>query len=102
MKSRKKWIQGEFAKLKVNLSWIREKDSEFIVIDSGFKVNKVFRNDYEFTIYFANSQWIHYSLFVSQIDFESTIFYIFFISRIHFNFTIFLSNELPFSAKLFA
>ena len=56
-----------------------------------------FWNYYEFIIFFANSLWIHYSLFVLQIDFESTIFYILFISRIHYNFTIFLSNELSFS-----
>ena len=34
----------------------------------------VFRNHYEFTIYFANSLWIH-SLSVSRIYLESTIFF---------------------------
>ena len=77
---------------------------------------------YEFTIcfavsvgihyLFAKSLWIHYSLFVSQIDFESTIssMYLLFIresltnslsvSRNHFQYTIFFAHYFkinPFS-----
>jgi len=79
---------------------------------------ELFWINYEFTTIFANSSWIHYllreitknSLFVSQIDFESTIFsvYLLLIREFltnslsvsqwnHFcirQFTIFLANSL--------
>ena len=84
------WVQCEFAKHIVNL---RNKLFRIFTLNPLF----VFWNNNEFTIYSANSPWLHYSLFVLQIDFESTIFYILLISRIHDNFTIFPSNELSFS-----